>query len=430
MAFATALLMLLLVCANYLLHRDVMYPGFLQALLWFVAVTLLLLFQGMFIPVSDGVFVLLVAGVVLFSMGAFLGSYDHAPYRARNYLAAGTLPGTGALGVLAVLVLVGLVLYIARVKELGSSGPSNSFFVNLRYAVSVNQEETGGIGSVQYFVVLSYVLAAVMTLKRSGPQQPTVSRLLLGVTLLLGAVFGVLSSGRGPVLALMIVVLAIPAALRLTSPAKVASILVLLSLVLFTAVGLALGKGGTLGNTFSENLLTMRESFLTYAVSEIPVLGKYLDNRGPDLDLGLNALRSILALLHALGFQTTAAPLVQPYIDVPMANNAYTIYQPYIKDFGPLGAPAVLFILGFIHAALYRRATIRNPHALFVFLFALSLFPLAMQVFQDMYFSLLSLWIQYATYAVLLFVVFRDRRASTDLRSHTSLALRPASHDL
>jgi oligosaccharide repeat unit polymerase len=430
MAFATALLMLLLVCANYLLHRDLMYPGFLQAALWSVAVTLLVLFQDMFIPIPDGVFVLLAVGVVLFSMGGFLASYDHTPHRTRNFVAEGTLPSRHAVAVLAAVVLVGLVFYVDRVRELGSSGPSNSFFVNLRYAVSVNEEETGGIGRVATFLMLAYILAAIVILKRTGVSRPTVSRGLLAVTILLGTVFGVLSSGRGQVLAFMVLVFAIPAVLRVTSPAKIASILVLLTLLLFAAVGLTLSKGGTLGNTFGENLATMRESFLTYAVSEIPALGRYLDNRGPDVELGLNTMRSIVALLHALGFQTTAAPLVQPYIDVPMSANAYTIYHPYIKDFGPFGAPAVLFVLGFVHAALYRRATVRNPHALFVFLFALSLFPLAMQVFQDMYFSLLSMWLQYGTSAVLLFVVFRERRYGPDFSAHASSELRPARHDV
>lgn len=430
MALATALLMLLLVCGNYLLHRDVMYPGFLQASLWFVAATLVVLFQGMFIPIADCVFVLLAAGVVLFSMGAFLGSYDHTPYRTRNYIAEGTLPSRYAVGVLTVVVLVGLVLYVGRVRYLGSSGPSNSFFVNLRYAVSVNHEETGGIGGVQYFVMLAYVLAAVVILKRQGLPRPAVSRLLLGTTLLLGLVFGVLSSGRGPVLALMVVVLAIPAVLRLTSPAKTVTVLVLLSLLLFATVGLALGKGGTLGNTLSENWSTMRESFLMYTVGSIPAFGTYLDNRGPDVELGLNTFRSIVALLQALGFQTTAAPLLQPYIDVPLSTNVYTIYQPYIADFGPFGAPAVLFVLGFIQAALYRRATVRNPHALFVFLFAVSLFPLVMQVFQDMYFSLLSMWLQYGTYAVLLFVVFSEGRYGVTFGNHASTELEPPRRPL
>src|SRR5882762_224134 len=112
MAFLAASLMACLVGANYFLHRDVMYPGFLQASLWFVAVSLILLNEQMFIPVSDGVFVLLVAGVVLFSMGAFVGSYAHTPYQTRNSVAEGTLPSKGAIALLAAVVLVGLIPYL------------------------------------------------------------------------------------------------------------------------------------------------------------------------------------------------------------------------------------------------------------------------------------------------------------------------------
>ena len=63
MALLAALLSLVLACANYLLHRDPMYPAFLQASLWFGALSLFSVFQGMFVPVPDSVFGLLVAGV-------------------------------------------------------------------------------------------------------------------------------------------------------------------------------------------------------------------------------------------------------------------------------------------------------------------------------------------------------------------------------
>src|SRR6266571_4215501 len=175
MASLAVLLLACLVCGNYILHRDVLYPGFLQASLWFVAVSLLLFTQGTFIPVSNTVFILLVAGVVLFSMGAFVSSYNHAPYLQRNHLREGTLPSKPALVLLVVIVLLGLIPYVSRVLDLASTGPSTNPFVNLRYNVSVNQEETGGIGRVSYFVTLSCVLVGTMVLKRDGPTLPTMS---------------------------------------------------------------------------------------------------------------------------------------------------------------------------------------------------------------------------------------------------------------
>ncbi len=57
---------------------------------------------------------------------------------------------------------------------------------------------------------------------------------------------------------------------------------------------------------------------------------------------------------------------------------------------------------------------------MYVFLFALSLFPLIMQVFQDMYFTLLSMWIQYGTYAVAFFLFLSERTYHTDFRNARS----------
>jgi oligosaccharide repeat unit polymerase len=409
MAVFAVLLTACLVWANYLLHRDVMYPGFLQASLWFAAFALLALTQGVFIPVADRTLLILLVGVMLFSMGAFLGSYSHTPYLARNYVREGTLPTGWAVGLLATIVAFGLLLYVRRAQELASSGPSDNSFVNLRYAVSIAQDETGGFGVAQYFLLPAYVLVGIAVLRRRGFATPTVPRVAFGVALLIGVAFGLLSSGRGPVLALVIVVLAIPTVLRATTPTRAATVLVTLFLVLFAVVGLALGKGGTLGSSIGENWSTMRESLLTYVLGGIPSLNTFLSSRGPDLDGGLNSFRSVVAVLHALGFQVTAAPLVQPYVDIPMPMNIYTVHQPYIKDFGALGGALALFVLGFVHSVLYRRATVRTPHAMWVFLFALSLFPLVMQVFQDMYFSLLSMWVQYGTYAALFFVILSER---------------------
>ena len=94
-----------------------------------------------------------------------------------------------------------------------------------------------------------------------------------------------------------------------------------------------------------------------------------------------------------------------------MPANVYTVHHPYIKDFGPLGGVLMLFGLGFLHSVVYRRATVHNPHAIYVFLFALLLFPLLMQVFQDMYFTLLSMWLQYGTYGIVFFVLLSDERS-------------------
>jgi oligosaccharide repeat unit polymerase len=401
-------LLFVLVLANFWLHRDPLYPGFLQALVWFVALSLLLLTHDMFIPVSDRTFILIVTGALFFTIGAFTASYSHTPTLSRNYVRSGSLTSKGALLVLAAIVVLGLFPYLRRILELASTGPSTNAFINLRHNASVDLEETGGIGRVSYFMVLSYVLVGIVMLRAYGERGARTSRVALGVVVFVAAVYGVLSSGRGQILSLLLTALLIPLVLRAIRPARTGLAVVLIGLLLFASVGIALGKGGTLGNTVADNFSTMRESLALYSVGGIPTLNSYLDNRPPDLEMGVNSLRSVFAVLQVLGLQNTAAPLVQPYIDIPMPMNVYTVYHPYIKDFGLLGGILVLFVLGFVHGVVYRRATQPNPPAIWVFLFAVSVFPLAMQAFQDVYFSLLALWIQYAVYAVVLLVIFSE----------------------
>jgi len=402
--------LLLLVVANYFLHRDVLYPGFLQAVLWFIVVALCIVYRDMFIPIPESLFTLLLAGVVVFGMGAFVASYNHTASKTRNYVDVTTLPSDKAVVILAIVVILGLFPYLSRISELAASGPSTNSFINLRYNASVNLEETGGIGRVSYFITLSYVLAGIAILKRQGPRAPTISKPLTILFLAIAFVYGLLSSGRGQLLTLLLIALTIPLILRAARPGRTVVILACVGTILFAGVGIALEKGGNIGSTVGENLTTMRESVVTYILGGVPALGSFLKDRGPDVAFGANSFRSVFALFQALGFSTSAAPLVQPYLDVPMPVNVYTIYQPYVLDFGLVGGLLALFAIGFAHGVLYTRATTARPKALWVFLFAVSTLPLSMQAFQDMYFSLLSLWIQYATYGVVFFSLLTDGR--------------------
>jgi len=405
-----------MVIGNYLLHRDVLYPGFLQAFLWLFATVLFLTTQGMFIPVAANIFVLFVTGVVLFGMGAFVASYNHRPAFTRNRLLDGSMPNKGVVFVLAMMALIGLVLYVNKAAQLASSGPFTNPYINLRYALSVTWEETGGdLGLLSYFIPCSYVWSAIAVLNRNGFAEPRSSRLLVILTVIVGLTYGVLSSGRGVVLPLILIVVVIPTILRVTTPGKTARTLGILVFGLFVLVGLALGKGGNVASTIQDNWVGMRDSFLLYSLGGIPSFDIFIHNQGHALEMGVNSFRTILAVLRALGFGTPTVPLVQPYADIPMPVNVYTVYQPYIKDFG-IGGILILFPLGFAHGWLYRKATVPNPHAAYVFLFALSLFPLGMQIFQDMYFSVLSTWIQYGVISVLLFGFLSARNITRRLR--------------
>jgi oligosaccharide repeat unit polymerase len=110
------------------------------------------------------------------------------------------------------------------------------------------------------------------------------------------------------------------------------------------------------------------------------------------LGYGENMLRFLFVILNKLGFNIRPVLLRQEFVAVPLLTNVYTIYQPYYGDFSIFGALLIQFFLGLWHGFIYLKARLNKP--LYIILYALFLYPLFMQFFQDQYFNLLSTWIQ------------------------------------
>jgi len=96
---------------------------------------------------------------------------------------------------------------------------------------------------------------------------------------------------------------------------------------------------------------------------------------------------SIGPALHI--FPYTPPPFIDAFAPLPFPTNVYTVYKFYYTDFGLLGMFTVIGIIGFCHTLLYFKA--RTGSELGSFLFALSLFPVLMSIFDDHYSALGSL---------------------------------------
>jgi oligosaccharide repeat unit polymerase len=88
------------------------------------------------------------------------------------------------------------------------------------------------------------------------------------------------------------------------------------------------------------------------------------------------------AALHLLPY--TAPPIFDSFILVPIPTNVYTVYRFYLTEFGTIGCMLCITAIGAVHSLLYRRARLHGRLALI--LFALSLFPVVMVVFDDLYY--------------------------------------------
>jgi oligosaccharide repeat unit polymerase len=166
----------------------------------------------------------------------------------------------------------------------------------------------------------------------------------------------------------------------------------LLAFGFFVMIAVLLGKGGDVNASAADNVAGIGKAFDVYLLAPLPSLDTFVRHQ-ESMRLGDNVLRSFWVAMDKLGFETHPVPLVNEFVNVPYPSNVYTIYRPYFDDFGLLGAVGIQFFLGLLHGVLYRK---RFASRFFLCVFAISLYPLAMQFFEDQYLSLLSLWVQTA----------------------------------
>lgn len=109
---------------------------------------------------------------------------------------------------------------------------------------------------------------------------------------------------------------------------------------------------------------------------------------------GGNSLRYFLRIYDVILGTSLAPELVQDFVQIgSVTTNVYTFYDWYLRDFGILYALLAQFIVGMIHGRVY--SSVKRKRGMYwVYIFAMLMYPLVMQFFQDQYLSLLSTWIQ------------------------------------
>lgn len=88
----------------------------------------------------------------------------------------------------------------------------------------------------------------------------------------------------------------------------------------------------------------------------------------------------------------TEKPNLLPFAMVPMQCNTYTALFPLFHDLGYIGLFFGFVAIGFTHSYLWIQQQ-RSAAPIILFAYALSLYPLAMSMFEDAYFSSPGFWL-------------------------------------
>lgn len=382
-----ALLALAIGCAVVL--RDATHPAALMPGLWALVSAAYLLPHGMR-PVGLGTWLLVLSSCAAFVLGSM------ATRRTAPVGASECVESTVWRPVLFWVALLGLPLFAYRAIEIAESAAfTESMLINLRIAL------TGELDDVQTYGVLAYLVPVAFTstlveLATSPPGRGFTAR--GGVALAASLAYSVMATGRTYLFLLAIALAFVALSQRRIRPATLAWVGALVVGVLFFGLGWLFNKIGE--DSPNSNALGAIDALGLYLLGGLSGFDLWLGAHGP-LDWGLNTFRSVLAVAAALGLQVPVVPLVKEYVYLPEATNVYTVFRPYVEDFGRAGAAFFLACFGWLHARLYQAARGHDPR--WVILHAISMYPLLMQFFQDQYFSLLSTWVEFGVLVALCF---------------------------
>lgn len=401
MAVVSAILLVFLALLNWLRFRDVRYPAFMHASIWCVITAILGIPWQILNDASHAVYILIVLSAIAFSIGAWISTNGHKPKLSLPQVNRRSLHPKAMLIAMIVIVAAVLPLSVQRAVALAQLGPFDTFLRNVRVAqtlIAVEGVATPGgyrYGLLSYALPISVFVALGLLVRYIAHRDR--SRVLVVFSLVLSTTLAVLSTGRTNLFLLLTAVTGIMLVLRRMRPLTIILMYVTLGVTVFVLIGLVMHKAGALGDPPSVVIRDARMGVFAYTMGPVVALDQLL-NIPQKPAMGKYSFRFFSLIGNTLGFEAEVTSLVRDYSFVPFPINVYTVADPYFRDFGLLGVLVAQFLFGLLHGFLYRRATISHPSAASVMLYALSLYPLIMQIFQDQYLSLTSTWVQFSLF--------------------------------
>lgn len=362
-------------------------PFQIYFLIWFLIIFGYYLSRETFIEVSLEFLLLMFAAKAL-ALSLLIGIYATPLFQVKSKQAI-FIPEARDRRVWLAQILVLIALPLAYQQAIHLADGDSIFtvlgYVKLRLALTENGES---FGLLDYFTSLAFVLSSIQIYSYLAKKT---SFLRLTLSVLISLQYGYLGTGRTLFL-LLIILMVTPLITVKIIRFRGMAISVLLTIFIFIFVATLTGKGISPDADFFENIASFLDNLRGYTIAPWLALSQFIKSWS-GMDFGLNTFRFFVSVLHASGL-TNIAPiaLIRDYEYIPDPTNVYTVYEAYFRDFWYFGIfiPPI-FLIG--HWWLYRKAN--RTGGVWVFYYSASIYPLVMQFFQDQYFSLLSMWIQF-----------------------------------
>lgn len=396
------ILQLLLFILNFKwMNKRLMHPAVVFSFLWFFILFLHLVFKLSILKdlydVSPYTLYVIFTGTAGFSLGSIIISILKEKREERFGMKQYSPPfwlETVSKRIPLILVLLVVLLspiYVFKSYQVFLASNIDNFLIGLRTELTYGDTD---LGPIKYLTSFSYFVLAVQQYNYYR-RRDLRSKTYFVTSLIFALFIAVLTTGRGPILWVFSILLGINYLLGRKFSVRSVGLTVGAFIIIFAFIGVIFQKGGSLNASLSDNVRESTEVTATYLVASINALDQNLhDNTLPDYS-GDHSLRFFKAVGRAFGLfrNQEVAELVQLFVFVPYPTNVYTIYNTYFSDFGVYYAFFIIALIGLVQTVIYYKA-IQTRNIRYSIYFSMSLYPLLMSFFQDMYLSLISTWVQ------------------------------------
>lgn len=377
---------------------NLLNPKILQLIPWFISIFVFSVFMDKFDEVSNFTFAIILLGIIFFQMGCFLGEFEFKHENGKKLYEVDISINKMLINITVFISIGIIILMTLKAIKIANITNIGNFYTSLRIGISIY----GGYGKLGYFVPLCYaILNFIIIIYVTQPQHRNKIKYQTIIIIMMSIWLSILTTGRGFVLQLLTIIFCSVYLYNQNKRKlnKYLMILVIIFLIIFIIYTLILRSENISGMSLEETINYLINSISVYISGSLPAFNCFISNN-IELDYGLNTFRTINSMLNSLGYDFQVVNLVKEFTTGKQITNIYTVYEPYIRDFGVLGAFLFQFIFGFIHGNLYKKS---QKNMMYMYFYVISIFPLLMQPLLDQYFSLLSNWIQYYIWGILLF---------------------------
>jgi oligosaccharide repeat unit polymerase len=415
--FAFTVAVLALTVFNYKAGgRNVLYPAFLFSLIWFVVFCLYMLPLIEVDKLGADTLAVVVSGVAAFSAGgAIVGR------RRYSRSVAVSMPGNSiAKRVIFFCCLALLPVFFLEIQRLSVAGGLDNLMISARAAI-IEAVSSGGKAYSSPFYTAAPMLAiftAFIFLIEAGDSRR--ERIWLWGSVLIALAISILTTGRTFVLQLAAGLVGIRLLKSGRGSVGQAWRYVLYPLIGFLAlISILVPLDKDLSHFDGSRAEVVMNFVVEYAVE--PLAGfDYVLHHPSEYKYDRNqTFRQILPALARISGITYTPPVANDYVMVPLPTNVFTVFESYYVDFSFGGMLVAMFLIGVGQTWLFRKALAGIDF--YIFLFAISLYPLMMAAFDDQY-SQIRYYGTALVFGAVYFLVLRGISLQARVRSSTPFA--------